>query len=152
MSDQNNIHVVSRAIILDQKHILLCKTINHPNNFYFLPGGHIEHKESAKEALLRELLEETGDIFKVENFLGCFEHISNPDNKGIHDHEYIFIFKAESDHFKFGKSITQLEENIELLWIPLNKISEIDFRPETLKELIPRWISEKNNVFESVMI
>ncbi len=151
MSDQNNIHVVSRAIILDQEHILLCKTINRPNNFYFLPGGHIEHKESAKEALLRELLEETGDIFRVENFLGCFEHISNPDNKGIHDHEYNFIFKAESDHFKFGKSITQLEENIELLWMPLNKINEIDFRPETLKKNILKLIVKNDTINTNIL-
>ncbi|MCT4634699.1 MAG: NUDIX domain-containing protein [Rickettsiales bacterium] len=151
MSDQNNIHVVSRAIILDQEHILLCKTINRPNNFYFLPGGHIEHGESAKEALLRELLEETGDIFKVENFLGCFEHISNPENKGIHDHEYNFIFKAESDHFQFGKFITQLEENIELLWIPLNKINETDFRPETLKKNILKLIVKNDTINTNIL-
>ena len=60
MSHKNNIHVLSRAIILDQEHILVCKTRDLPISFYFLPGGHIEHGESAEAAVIRELLEESG--------------------------------------------------------------------------------------------
>lgn len=152
MSDQNNIHVVTRAVIIDQDHILLCKTTDLHNNFYFLPGGHIEYGESAKEALLRELIEETGAACNIKRFLGCFEHISRADNKGIHNHEYNFIFEASSDSLTIGNAIPQLEEHIELLWIPLSSITEIDFRAESLKKLLPKWLSEKNNIFESVMI
>ena len=151
MSDQNNIHVVARAIILDQNHILLCRTIDRPHNFYFLPGGHIEYGESAKEALLRELLEETGATCSIKKFLGCFEHISRPDNKGIHNHEYNFVFEAASDSLKIGNTIVQLEEHINLIWMPLSDIDEIDFRAESLRKIISKWLSEKNNVFESVM-
>ena len=31
--------------------------------FYYLPGGHIEFKESANNALIREIEEETGHIY-----------------------------------------------------------------------------------------
>ncbi len=57
---KNNIHVLSRGVIIDKDHILLCKTLDLPINFYFLPGGHVEHSESASDALLRELIEEAG--------------------------------------------------------------------------------------------
>ena len=47
----NSIHVLSRSVLIDQDYILLCKTVDLPINFYFLPGGHIEHGESASPSL-----------------------------------------------------------------------------------------------------
>jgi 8-oxo-dGTP diphosphatase len=152
MNDQNNIHVVSRAVIIDQGHILLCKTLDRTNNFYFLPGGHIEYKESAREAVLRELIEETGALCTIKKFLGNLEHISKSDNKGIHDHEYNFIFEVTSDSLKTTIDIPQLEDHIKLIWMPLEKINEMDFRAELLKKLIPKWLSKENNNFNSVML
>lgn len=43
MSNQDNIHVLSRAAIIHDDKILLCKTLDLEVSFYFLPGGHIEH-------------------------------------------------------------------------------------------------------------
>jgi ADP-ribose pyrophosphatase YjhB (NUDIX family) len=60
MTKKDKIHVLSRAVVLDQEHILLCKTLDLPKAFYFLPGGHVEHGESATETVLRELQEEAG--------------------------------------------------------------------------------------------
>lgn len=37
-----------------------------------LPGGHIEARESPEEALVREVLEETGQVFIPEYLLGCY--------------------------------------------------------------------------------
>lgn len=36
----NNIHILSRGIIVDQGHILLCKTLGLSTNFYLLPSTH----------------------------------------------------------------------------------------------------------------
>lgn len=52
-----NIHVLSRAVVIEKEHILLCKTIALNPDFFFLPGGHIEQGEGAQQALLRELRE-----------------------------------------------------------------------------------------------
>ena len=52
---EKNIHVLARAVIIDDSKIMLCKTTGLNNNFYFLPGGHIENNEKAEDALLREL-------------------------------------------------------------------------------------------------
>ena len=60
MKTKNNIHVLSRAVIIDQDHIFLCKTRDLVINSYFLPGGHVEHGESVEALLLRELVEESG--------------------------------------------------------------------------------------------
>ena len=69
-----NIHVLSRAVIIDQGHLLVCQTLDLPNNFYFLPGGHVEHGESAEQTVLRELVEECGSVCTIKRFLGCLEY------------------------------------------------------------------------------
>src|SRR5437660_10399044 len=118
MNTQNNIHVLSRAVIINQEHILLCKTLNLTINFYFLPGGHVEHGESVETSLLRELVEETGIKCVIKRFLGCLEYRFEPGHSSIcHNHEYNFIFEAESDALKSNYKIPQLETHIEVMWI-----------------------------------
>ena len=71
MNNQEKIHVISRAVIIDKNNILLCKTLELEISFYFLPGGHIENGESAENSLLRELQEETRFTCHIKKFLGC---------------------------------------------------------------------------------
>lgn len=151
---KNNIHVLSRGVIIDQGHILLCRTLDLSVSFYFLPGGHVEHGESVETSLLRELMEETGAHCKIKRFLGCLEYIFEPGHSSIcHNHEYNFIFEAESESLKSNNKIPQLEKHIELIWVPLHQLSEIDFRAEPLRELVPQWLkTPASDVFRSVMI
>ena len=151
---KNNIHVLSRGVIIDREHILLCRTLDLPMSFYFLPGGHVEHGESVEISLLRELMEETGAHCKIKRFLGCLEYSFEPGHSSIcHNHEYNFIFEAESESLKIEKKIPRLEAHIELIWVPFHQLSEIDFRAEPLRELVPQWLKyPDSDVFRSVMI
>ena len=154
MNNKNNIHVLARAVIIDQDHILLCKTLDLPVSFYFLLGGHVEHGESAEAAVHRELNEESGFECTIKRFLGCLEHGFEPGHSSIcHNHEYNFVFEAESPSLKIHTTIPQLEKHIQLLWIPLSQIGEIDFRAEPLKTLIPEWlVRDTNHAFYSTMV
>lgn len=142
----DSIHVIARAVIIDQNNILVCKTQDLPNNFYFLPGGHIEHEESAVDALVRELKEESGFTCKIGRFLGCLEHIFTPGHNSIcHNHEYNLFFNAVGDGLNISTHLPQLEKHIKLEWVPLDKIHEIDFRPEALKTMLPKWLAQDMN-------
>ena len=150
----NNIHVLSRAVIINQNHILLCKTTDLPLNFYFLPGGHIEHGESAETALLRELVEETGAKSCIKRFLGCLEYsFELGQNSKCHNHEYNFVFEAVAETLTVDNKLPQREKHIELIWIPFSEIAKIDFRAEPFKTLVPLWLTSSSaNVLHSVMI
>lgn len=152
--NKNNIHVLSRAVVVDAGHILLCQTLDLPIPFYFLPGGHVEHGESVEETVLREIVEETGATGRIKRFLGCLEYSFEPGHSSIcHNHEYNFVFEVESEDLKVGIPIPQLEKHIGLVWVPLESLSEIDFRAEPLRELVPLWLGDSHsNMFKSEMM
>ena len=147
----DKIHVLARAVIIDQEHILLCKTTDLAHNFYFLPGGHIEHGESAENAVLRELVEEAGSDAEIVRFLGCLENSFEPGYSSIcHNHEYNFIFEARSEKLKIDIEIPKMEKHIDLHWIEFSKLEEIDFRPAPLKKLLNIWLKQpSSNLFAS---
>jgi len=152
MSKNTNIHVLSRAVILDQGHILLCKTLDLDPPFYFLPGGHIDHEESAEKAVIRELQEEAGVLCEIKRFLGALEFRFDLGHNSIcHNHEYNFIFEVISDELHKDKGVPQIEKHIKLLWVPLEQLNEIDFRAEPLREWLPKWLNGNEQKFVSVM-
>ncbi len=153
-NSQDKIHALARAVIIDDKHLLVCKTLDLPQAFYFLPGGHIEHEESAEQTVLRELQEEAGAPCSIKRFLGCLEYSFVPGHSSIcHNHEYNFIFEAESPTLKHGIEILKMEDHIELLWISLTDINTLDFRPEPLRTLLPQWLAAEPtpHIFKSVI-
>jgi len=141
---KTNTHVLARAVIIDQGHILLCKTLDLQNNFYFLPGGHIEHGESAAKALVRELIEEAGFEVTIKRFLGCLENgFDNSDS---------FIFEASCPTLTIESKIPKLEDHADILWVPMSQLSELPFKAEQLKELIPYWLGlDLDQAFRSAM-
>lgn len=148
--NDNCIHVLSRAVIVEDNHLLLAYDprpnpshyyeLNVP--FYYLPGGHIDFKEPAHHAIVRELKEETGYEAEVQHFLGILEHAwSFPgDELCCHTHEVNFIFKARIPAIISHTVLAQQEEHVAFSWAPLHQISEIDLRPTALKTLIPQWL------------
>lgn len=163
MTNKNAIHVLSRAVIVDQGHILLAyDPRSQPEHhyelnafFYYLPGGHIEFKESCHDALMREIEEETGYRCQNERFLGIVEHAWHfpGDDRCCHTHEINFIFKANIPQINPMMTVAQKEDNVAFQWLPLKQLESIDLRPTTLKSLLPKWLElDMNEAFESVML
>ena len=139
---KNNTHMLVRAVIIDAEHILLCKTLDLQHNFYFLPGGHVEHGESAASALVRELMEESGFKVTIKRFLGCLERgFESSESCKCHNQEYSFIFEVGAADLTINSTIPKLEVNMELVWVPITNIAQLPFKAEELIELIPQWLA-----------
>ncbi|HUX80322.1 MAG TPA: NUDIX domain-containing protein [Alphaproteobacteria bacterium] len=156
------IHVLSRALIIHNDQLLLAYDprqepkhyyeLNAP--FFYLPGGHLEFKESSEDALLREIFEETGYGSDIERFLGVLEHSWKfpGDEVCYHTHEINLIFKVNLKGIKSNIKIVQKEEHVAFKWVSLEKINDIDLRPAILKNMIPQWlVDNKLRMFQSVM-
>ncbi len=136
---QNAIHVIARGVIIKDEKLLLC--VNSKLPFYFLPGGHVEHGESAAYALERELQEELGFSCAVQRFLGCFEYSFIPNNPDkCHSHEYNFIYLVDALDLDSQLVPQSPEDHTTFAWVPIAVLHEVDFRPHALKKVLLTWL------------
>jgi 8-oxo-dGTP pyrophosphatase MutT (NUDIX family) len=140
----DKIHVLARAVLVRAGQLLVCKTLDLEKNFYFLPGGHIEHNESAHSTIQREMMEECGLDVTIHRFLGCLEYRFEPEHSSIcHNHEYSFIFEVTTPNIKAGQILPQKEAHLAITWLPLEELNQVDFRAEPLVSLLPQWLMSK---------
>lgn len=156
MSTPNkNIHTLARAVIIDQEHLLLAHHPTWKQRHFYLPGGHIEHGESAQSCVLRELDEEMGTSFQLQRFLGCLEYSFTPNlgTRICHTHEYNFLFLATAREITADKAPEQKEEHVAFLWVPIKNLASINLLPSPLVQLIPVWLEQDyTQAFQSEMV
>jgi 8-oxo-dGTP pyrophosphatase MutT (NUDIX family) len=69
---QGEVRVGCSAILFDERRERVFLTQRADNGMWCLPGGRLDPGESAEEAVLRELWEETGLRGRVTRFLGVY--------------------------------------------------------------------------------
>jgi 8-oxo-dGTP pyrophosphatase MutT (NUDIX family) len=92
--------------------------------FWTVPGGGLDYKESAEEALKREFLEETGLLVEVTNFLFVHEFLTPP----LHAIELFFEVKIIGGSLILGedpemKAHGQLMDKV--LFMPFEQIKQM---------------------------
>lgn len=100
---------IARAILLNAKNEVCLLKIEGtddfgPRNYYETPGGGVNDGEDLKEAVIREVIEETGITASVISEIGYVSDYYNLINR--HNLSYYFLMKVES----FGLSHLEEEE------------------------------------------
>tara|TARA_R100000152_G_C6724419_1_gene149892 strand:+ start:244 stop:681 length:438 start_codon:yes stop_codon:yes gene_type:complete len=121
--EKEDVDGVAKVIIFNEEDkILILKRAAHMNwmpGKWDLPGGHLKKEETAKQAIKREVKEETGLTIKKIIELGNINQIT--------------IFKANAGNK--NKELSLDDENADYKWISPAKVSEYDFVP-FLKDFI----------------
>ena len=108
----------SRAIIINNGEILLSHETK--SDWWLIPGGGFEEKESPEECCVREVEEETGYIvLPVRKFLILYEYYE--------EYCYIshyFICKVTS-HGQINLTEAEKEHGLEPQWIPLHEAMDM---------------------------
>ncbi len=131
-----------RAIILHDDNLAVMYRNKFGEEYITLPGGNVEAGETLEQALAREIDEELS--MKVVNpRLVFIEHAGD-----MYGDQYIFLceYQGGKPALRPGSEedlINKMQQNIHKPgWLPLDKINELPFRSEELKQRILTAINE----------
>jgi RpiB/LacA/LacB family sugar-phosphate isomerase len=153
----DGVNLIARAIIIHQEHILLTTVTENNKDFasdlYFLPGGHVEYKESAIDALKRELKEEMDVNVSSMEFAGALE--CTWDRKGKVYHELDLIYKVQLPDLDLQNPPKPVDHAFhQFVWRPLSELKNYKILPHHLIPLILESIQKEEgpSLFYSEML
>jgi len=117
---------VAVGIITSGDEILLIqRKRNDYVGFWSLPGGKIENDEDSAQAILRELLEETGIAGTVTRYAGLVSEILRAEDDAQSKHFLLHVHEVRAH----GKDIVQSDDEGTAAWFP---ISDLDLHKEKI--------------------
>ena len=147
-----------KAIVINDGKILLNKCHDeHYGKYYSLPGGGQETDEFLTDAIIREVLEETGYTVVPDRFVGLGEEICMNEEMRkaypsyIHKMYHIFLCHLGNVDKKEPTEIDQMQDGI--VWLPLEEAFHAPIKPEMVKVNLDKMINSGHPMFlDSVRI
>jgi 8-oxo-dGTP diphosphatase len=139
MKKKSDIEIIARGVCIRNGRLLLCHTKGAHNTY--LPGGHVECGESAKDSLAREIKEELGRNAKVGNFLGAVEHCYTRGRQRCC--EINLVFELRISGVDSSRAPVSQEDFIEFWWGSLSDLSRSKLEPVVLRRVLPSWLRNK---------
>jgi 8-oxo-dGTP pyrophosphatase MutT (NUDIX family) len=126
----------SAAIIIENGFVLMAK--NDRDDYYYSVGGGIGLHETAEEAVIREVFEETGVKYEIdrlafihENFFRGFN--GNNDLK-CHEIALYFLMKSRGSQDIYDNGFVYNGVRERMFWLPINNLDEYKLFPVFFKE------------------
>ena len=147
-----SIRSAAKALIVHEGKVLLNRCAHKDGGIYYdLPGGGQEQYEALEDAVVREVLEETGYTAKVGRFAALAEEIhTNPYIREKHPqyaHRMLHIFLVELTDAP-RQTPSGMDYGMEKSeWLPLEKLSGIEMYPPTLPARIDEVLNGSGAVW-----
>jgi 8-oxo-dGTP pyrophosphatase MutT (NUDIX family) len=125
----DHIETIARGVAVRDGKILLCKAKGGSSTY--LPGGHIELGETGREALVREIKEETGLDSTTGCFLGVVENSFVQKGKKHSEINLVYELEVESP----DGTVKAAEDWIEFEWRDLRDLDAANLLPEAFRVL-----------------
>ena len=127
---EKHIETIARGVCVKDGKVLLCYPKDR--SYSYLPGGHIEFGETGREALVREMKEETGLDATAGELLGVVE--SQFVQKGEKHCEINLLYKMSLDsRLSPSSPVSSCEEWICFDWVECDRIDSVNLLPSEMK-------------------
>lgn len=139
----------SRAIIIKDNKIAMVKSLKE--GFYKFPGGGIWENESKEDAVVREVLEETGLTLKKESIKEYGYTLENR-KSDVYENSIFsqksFYFFADIEDYLLEQRLTEDERELEFVleWIDLKEVYRLNSLIEINKD--NRFVERETKVLE----
>ncbi len=114
--------VVDGIIVNDREEVLLIKRGHNPYKGSFaIPGGFIDWNETAKEAVKREVKEETNLIVNIKEFLNYYDSIKRDEKRRTISLVFVCEITGDSRDAEAGDDASDYK------WFKLDSLPELAF-------------------------
>ena len=137
------------AIIVEDGCVLFAG--NEKESYYYSIGGAVHMGETAENAVIREVYEETGVHYEIDHLAVIHENFFNENSgslKGLECHEIAlyFVMKPRGTKVLYSESYTMgVKETMH--WLPLEKLDQYKAFPTFLKA----YLQSDHNGIEHVV-
>jgi 8-oxo-dGTP pyrophosphatase MutT (NUDIX family) len=115
------------AIVRRDDKVLVCRA--RDKDWWYLPGGRIKTNESSLEALTRELKEEIGTNFRIDQPVVCSENFFEEDGNKFH--ELCTYYQVE---WLGSEIVNEHNQAFEVFaWVDRKYVTALDLRPSFIK-------------------
>jgi ADP-ribose pyrophosphatase YjhB (NUDIX family) len=136
----------AKAIIFENDKVLLTRNEDPEGTFYLLPGGGQNFGETLTQALVREVMEETGYIVEpgklllVRDYVGANHEFAGNDGDA---HQTEHMFRAFCRKHDSGGKLNPDAWQTGMDWIPLSEIGAVRIYPSVLAGILPQLFMGK---------
>ena len=123
------IETIARGVCVVDGRLLVCRAKGGSTSY--LPGGHIEFGETGREALVREMMEETGAAVSTGRFLGVVENKFMQHGKPHAEINLVYTMTVDAE----PGTVRAREDWIEFEWVPLAELARANLLPEAFNAL-----------------
>ena len=128
------------AIIVENDCVLFAS--NEKDDYLYSIGGGVHMGETAEDAVLREVFEETGVHYEIERLAVIHENFFDENGgslKGFNCHEisFYFLMKSRGTQELHSNSMTQGVKE-EMRWIPIKDLNKYKAFPLFLKDYLSK--------------
>jgi 1-acyl-sn-glycerol-3-phosphate acyltransferase len=132
--------IISRGIVFVKERLLVVKRARAGRTYFVLPGGHMDPEESARDAAVREIKEETNVTASAVRLLYKYENKSDPtgysngmQNFFLCEYKSGDVAKTDAEEYTGGAEAENARGTYEPMTLSIEELKKSDLRPACVK-------------------
>jgi ADP-ribose pyrophosphatase YjhB (NUDIX family) len=123
------------AIVIKDKKVLLMWRRKKGREYYVFPGGHVENNESIRDAVIREVFEETSTKIEINRLLYRHRYLYQSGNTST---QYFYLCRFLSGRLRLGnfneKTANKKGDLHRPLWVSIARLSKLLLYPLEIRD------------------